>query len=110
MMPPQLCDKSELEALLLAFGSTIGTYLLAKDELLTPSYHKVVAASWFGPNPPLELQLGATKGISSILRGFARKMLYLSRQEEFGALLGQDTSYFERYKSIEIELKYVLTL
>ena len=35
MMIPQLCDKTELEALLLAFGSTIGTYLLAKDELLT---------------------------------------------------------------------------
>ena len=37
MMSPQLCDKSELEALLLAFGSTNGTYLLAKDELLTPT-------------------------------------------------------------------------
>ena len=28
---------SELEALLLAFGSTIGTYLLAKDEEQTPT-------------------------------------------------------------------------
>ena len=38
MMSPQLCDKSELEAaLLLAFGSTNGTYLLTKDELLTPT-------------------------------------------------------------------------
>ena len=35
--PTKLGAPTELEALLLAFGSTIGTYLLAKDEDQTPS-------------------------------------------------------------------------
>ncbi len=35
--PTMLGAPTELEALLLAFGSTIGTYLLAKDEDQTPS-------------------------------------------------------------------------
>ena len=83
---------------------------MREEELPTHSYHKVVVTSCFDPNPPLGLQLGATKEISPVWRGFARKMLYLSRQEEFGALLGQDTSYFERYKSIEIEFKWIVTL
>ena len=83
---------------------------MREEELPTHSYHKVVVTSSFDPNPPLGLQLGATPEISPVLRGFARKMLYLSRQEDFKALLGQDTSYFERYKSIETELKYILTL
>ena len=35
--PTVLGAPTELEALLLAFGSTIGTYLLAKDEGQTPT-------------------------------------------------------------------------
>ena len=35
--PTMLGAPTELEALLLAFGSTIGTYLLAKDEGRTPT-------------------------------------------------------------------------
>ena len=35
--PTMLRAPTELEALLLAFGSTIGTYLLAKDEGKTPT-------------------------------------------------------------------------
>ena len=35
--PTMLGAPTELEALLLAFGSTIGAYLLAKDEGQTPS-------------------------------------------------------------------------
>ena len=35
--PTMLGAPTELEALLLAFGSTIGTYLLAKDEGQTPT-------------------------------------------------------------------------
>ena len=35
--PTKLGAPAELEALILAFGSTIGAYLLAKDEGLTPT-------------------------------------------------------------------------
>ena len=37
---------NELEAVLLAFGSTIGAYLLAKDEGLTPTELRE-RADWF---------------------------------------------------------------
>ena len=44
---PELCAPVELEAHLLAFGSTIGTYLLPKDEGKRPTDIREQSLSFF---------------------------------------------------------------